>query len=67
LARGRLPVLLRSKTLRTSQNQTEGKTDGTNPRYGFVEQPWVRPFAEFLTTAEQHAIPKPLELKGVDG
>jgi hypothetical protein len=60
-------VLLRSETLRTGQNQTEGKNDGTNPRYGFEEQPWVRPFAELLTTAEQHAIPKPLELKGVDG
>jgi hypothetical protein len=59
-------LLLQSVTLRTSQNQTEGKNDGANPRYGFVEQPRVRPFAEFLTTAELDAIPKPLELKEVD-
>jgi hypothetical protein len=48
-------------------SQRLGKNGGTNLRYGFVEQPRVRPFAEFLTTAELHAIPKPLELKGVDG
>jgi hypothetical protein len=60
-------LLLHSETLRPSWNQTEGKNDGTNPRYDFVGQPWVRPFAEFLTTAEQHAILKPLELKGVEG
>jgi len=53
--------------LRTSQSQTEGKNDVTSLPYGFVEQPWVPPLAEFLTTAEQHAIPKPLGLKGVDG
>ena len=63
MSRGRQPLLLHSEALRTRQNQAEGKNDGTNPRYGFVEQPRVRSFAEFLTTAELDAIPKPLGLK----
>jgi hypothetical protein len=60
-------LLPHSGTLRTSRNQTKGKKNGANPKYGFEEQPRLRSFAEFLATAELHAMLKPQGLKGVSG